>query len=202
MPEVALLKIHKARYGTRVILNGQDLGEHQPCFTPGYFDLKGHVNGNGVENELAIRVGAEPGLPSAGSAARLGFREIPVHSRSVRFGGADPDGGSVHQERAGCSRHRCRHGTGRGRARGRPAAAEAKLSALVREARRGDAAGVVARTTSSIALAAGKTGTAELLLTIPNARLWSPEDPFLYELTLTTGTDSLSVRFGMRFLPL
>ena len=65
VPEVALLKIHKARYGTRVILNGQDLGEHQPCFTPGFFDLKGHVKGDGAENELIIRVGADPDcLPS------------------------------------------------------------------------------------------------------------------------------------------
>ena len=60
VPEVALLKIHKARYGTRVILNGQDLGEHQPCFTPGFFDLKGHVKGEGAENELIIRIGANP----------------------------------------------------------------------------------------------------------------------------------------------
>ena len=47
MPEVALLKIHKACYGTRVILNGHDLGEHLPCFTPAYFDVKPFLKGDG-----------------------------------------------------------------------------------------------------------------------------------------------------------
>ncbi len=35
LPAVALLKLHKARYGTKVFLNGQPVGEHGPCFTPG-----------------------------------------------------------------------------------------------------------------------------------------------------------------------
>jgi len=34
IPEVALLKIHKAKYGTRVFLNGKLIGDHLPCFTP------------------------------------------------------------------------------------------------------------------------------------------------------------------------
>ena len=39
VPAVALLKIAKAAYGTRVVLNGKPLGDHLPSFTPGYFDL-------------------------------------------------------------------------------------------------------------------------------------------------------------------
>jgi len=41
-----------------VYLNGQLVGEHVPCFTPGYFDLRQHLQGDGQENELVIRVGA------------------------------------------------------------------------------------------------------------------------------------------------
>ena len=40
IPEIALLKVGKAMFGTRVYLNGTFIGEHLPCFTPGYFDLK------------------------------------------------------------------------------------------------------------------------------------------------------------------
>ena len=58
MPAVAILKIHKARYGTKVFLNGQLVGEHLPCFTPAYLDVKKHLKGDGQENELVIRVGA------------------------------------------------------------------------------------------------------------------------------------------------
>ena len=35
-------------------------------------------------------------------------------------------------------------------------------------------------------------------ITIPNARLWSPEDPFLYVLETRTGGDTVTTRFGMR----
>ena len=35
IPEVAILKVNKAKYGTKVFLNGNFMGEHLPCFTPG-----------------------------------------------------------------------------------------------------------------------------------------------------------------------
>jgi hypothetical protein len=189
VPEVALLKLHKACYGTRVILNGQDLGEHQPCFTPSFFDLKGHVKGEGVENELIIRVGADPDCLPPDQPRGWDFEKylfIPGLYDSVELilTGAPfiKNVQIVPEIVAGTARAVVEIEAGQ-------QAAEAKVSALVREARTGDAAAVVAQTTSAIALSVGKTATAELLLTMRNARLWSPEDPFLYELTLTTGTD-------------
>ena len=47
IPDVAILKIHKARYGTKVWLNGQLVGEHLPCFTPALLDVKRHLKGTG-----------------------------------------------------------------------------------------------------------------------------------------------------------
>ena len=35
VPAVALLKIHKAKYGSKIFLNDQEIGEHLPNFTPG-----------------------------------------------------------------------------------------------------------------------------------------------------------------------
>ena len=58
VPDVAMLKINKARYGTKVLLNGKLVGEHVGCFTPGYFDVKGQLKGDGQENELVVRLGA------------------------------------------------------------------------------------------------------------------------------------------------
>ncbi len=45
VPAVALLKLHKAAYGSRVLLNGVLLGEHLPSFTPGYFDARPALRG-------------------------------------------------------------------------------------------------------------------------------------------------------------
>ena len=54
-------------FGSRVILNGQVLGDHRPSFTPGYFNAKPALKVG--ENELLIRVGADrdavgQGIPS------------------------------------------------------------------------------------------------------------------------------------------
>lgn len=56
IPSIAVLKICKAMYGTKVILNGKELGEHLPNFTPGYFDAKNALK-TGV-NDLIVRVGS------------------------------------------------------------------------------------------------------------------------------------------------
>ncbi len=56
LPPVALLKIAKAMFGTKVFLNGIFLGEHFPCFTPGYFDA-GEALREGV-NDIAVCVGS------------------------------------------------------------------------------------------------------------------------------------------------
>jgi beta-glucuronidase len=41
-------------------------------------------------------------------------------------------------------------------------------------------------------------GVAEANLVIPSVRLWSPEDPFLYDLTVATSTDRYSLPIGIR----
>ncbi|MFC4852339.1 AbfB domain-containing protein [Actinophytocola glycyrrhizae] len=47
--------------------------------------------------------------------------------------------------------------------------------------------------------ATGTTG-GHLRVPVPNARLWSPSDPFLYDLRVTMGTDVVTGYFGMRSL--
>jgi len=196
--EVAWLKVNKARYGTRVWLNGRDVGEHLPCFTPGYFDVKPFVKTGGAENELIIRVGADresipadvpsgwdfekylyiPGIYDSveliltGTPLIRNVQVVPdVASRTVR---------AVVELDPG------------------PRAVEARLTAAVHEAGSGKAVGH--GDAASLPLSAGTTGTTEVGLSLPGARLWSPEDPFLYELSLSTGDmgDAIRVRFGLR----
>ncbi|MCP2324046.1 hypothetical protein HDA40_002553 [Hamadaea flava] len=68
----------------------------------------------------------------------------------------------------------------------------------------GTAQGVLAEVLSGGAFVGSATGSpgAHLRVTIPNARLWSPDDPFLYDLRVTlTGTgggDVVGGYFGMR----
>ncbi|MEU9558642.1 PA14 domain-containing protein [Streptomyces fumanus] len=48
-----------------------------------------------------------------------------------------------------------------------------------------------------VATATGRTGS-PLTLKIANPRLWSPDDPFLYDLRVTVGADRVGSYFGMR----
>ncbi len=49
----------------------------------------------------------------------------------------------------------------------------------------------------TVSRAEGKAGEA-IVLSVPNAKLWSPESPFLYDLDISLGDDKFSSYFGMR----
>ena len=195
VPEVALLKLHKARYGSKVILNGQVLGEHLPSFTASYFDVRAHLKGEGASNELLIRVGADReslpvGMPTgwdfekyrylAGiyDSVELILTQAPylVNIQAV----PDLVSGSVRvvaEVQAGA------------------AGGNIDLHAEVREVRSGRLRG---QRNGPIQLRGRERRSLELIIPIAKPRLWSPEDPFLYELTVSTGADAGRVRFGLR----
>ncbi len=174
IPEVALLKLHKAMFGSKVILNGKELGEHQPSFTPGYFDVKDVLRQG--ENEIVIRVGAwlSDGAKSVGwdmekrkfipgifDSVELIFTGTPHIDRVQAVPDLEKQAVTVHVWPAG------------------------PVHATVHEARSGRVVGEA-------------DGVGPLTIPIPRCRLWSPEDPFLYELTVHTAGDELTTRFGMR----
>jgi len=69
---VAILKINKSMYTTRVILNGVRLGDHLYNFTPGYFDAKPALRVG--ENEILVRLGADlDAAPKYQGGYRMGF---------------------------------------------------------------------------------------------------------------------------------
>ena len=196
IPAVALLKIHKACYGTRVYLNGQCLGDHLACFTPGYFDCAKHLKGNGQHNELIVRVGAShtavpatipwghdfekiryiPGIYDSvelilsGTPQVVRVQAVPdLPAKRVRVAAVLRNSGPV---------------------------ADAGIRCTVREARSHKPVGTALSPKGT--LSPGQETTVEVSVPIENCRPWSPEDPFLYELETTTGADTLTTRFGMR----
>jgi hypothetical protein len=196
VPAVARLKIHKARYGTKVWLNGQIVGEHVPCFTPAEFDVKSALRGDGADNELIVRVGADrsclpPGTPGGWDFEK--YRYLPGINDSVDLilSGSpfvrsvqivpDPATGTV---RAVIE------------VEGERASSPGSLRLEVREAKSGK---VVASTPEEpLPPATAHVQTVDLALAIPEARLWSPEGPFLYEALVATPGDRVATRFGMR----
>ena len=195
MPEIALVKVNKAQYGMGAWLNGHALGGHFGCFTPGFFDVTGFLRGDGAENTLVVRVGADresipagipsgwdfekyryyPGIYDSVELILTGFPFIQnvqivpdVATKTVR---------AVVEIEAGSND------------------AVATLDATVtgRDAR---PAGKPDHTMRP--LTARRVEKTEVFVSLPDAHLWTPEAPYLYEMTLSTGGDAVSVRFGMR----
>jgi hypothetical protein len=196
VPAIATLKVHKAAFGTRVFLNGQLVGDHQPCFTPGLFDVRKSLKGNGQTNELVIRVGAW--RDAVGKELPDGFdfekiRYLPgIYDTVELILSNTPDlvrVQAVPELAARCVRAvAVLHNGG--------PTADAQLTAQVREVVSNKIVG--SARSGPLHLAAGQQQTVDLRIPIEGCRLWSPEDPFLYRLELSTATDSLSARFGMR----
>lgn len=194
IPAVAILKFHKFRFGAKVWLNGELLGEHLPCFTPGEFDARALLRPG--QNELLVRLGANrellpPDQPSGQDFEKYLFLPGICDAVELILSGAPfirniqtvPDiiGGRlrvVAEIAAGAE------------------AASFQLQAAVAAVREGQAPGAAAAV--AVTLAAGQVTSVDFSVPMPDARLWSPEDPFLYELTLSTGGDTAQARFGMR----
>lgn len=195
IPPVARLKVHKALYGSTVWVNDHLVGEHTPNFTPGWYEVRRFL-GPG-ENEIVIRVGASLAqvapyrtdgwdneksryIPGIYDSVELWLSDTP-HIVNVQ---AVPDIRRrvfklvVEVANAGA------------------AAVSPRVSVTAREwqSRRG----VAAAEARGRNLPSGEVGTVELDLAIPDGRLWSPEDPFLYEIEVTTGADTHTFRAGLR----
>ena len=186
VPAVAVLKLHKAAYGSRVFLNGVLLGEHLPSFTPGYFDARPALRGNGAVNELVIRVGATrealpPTVASGWDYEKV--RYIPGLFDSVELIlSGTPNIVRVQVAPEIASQ------TIRVQAVVRNAGPKTstQLRFKVREARSGKLAGE--GDSEQITLDSQRRSRPwRCAFPIRHCRLWSPEDPFLYELEASTG---------------
>ncbi len=195
IPQVAILKIHKAKYGTKVWLNGRVVGEHLPSFTPALLDVKPHLKDSGRENELIVRVGADresrptdvpsgwdfekylyiPGIYDsvelilAGEPFIQNIQTVPdIEAKQVRV---------IAEIRSA-------------------APSLSQVICEVSEARSGRIAGKVEQ--SDVAVGGEDVTRLDMVIPLESCRLWSPDDPFLYRIKLSTGGDATETRFGMR----
>ena len=194
----AILEVGKAQFGTKVFLNGQPLGEHDSCFTAGYFDASKWIRW-GRENQLTIRIGAHPGVLPGKVFAGTDFEKnlwTPGIYDDVLLQAFDGPGITNVQvapkiESSEILVQTELHNYG-------VASETTTLQHDVTEWKLANE--VVAPAPLTLTLAPGETRLVEQSITLPHAHLWAPEDPFLYQLHSRTTGDSLSTRFGMREL--
>jgi hypothetical protein len=190
------LKINKAQFGTAVWLNGQKLGEYSGCFTASLFPLERTIRWN-AENTLIIRIGAHPAVlpdtfptgsdfekntwsPGIYDSVSLTFCDNPA-IETIQVAPRIATGEIVVQT---CVKNHS------------AAPVTTTLSHIVKTWKRNKK--VAAGEPVAVALQAGEEKVFTQTIRIPDAHLWSPEDPFLYVVESSTGGDSVTTRFGMR----
>ena len=193
---VAILKVNKAQFGIVVFLNGIRIGQHDACFTAAYFDVTRSIRWSAA-NDLVIRIGAHPGVlpqnvsqgtdfeknrwtPGIYDDVTLMVMNNPVISTLQVAPQLASSSVLVQTELRNYSDH----------------AVTSKVRQKVTEWKsRATSSGEVA---TEVEVPAGASKTITQTVPIPNTHLWSPEDPFLYQVTTKTDGDAADTRFGMR----
>ncbi|MDP6047535.1 MAG: hypothetical protein QGG25_18130 [Phycisphaerae bacterium] len=194
---VAMLKVNKACFGTQVFVNGRKVGSHQYNFTPGWFNIRPFIRTDGSTNELIIRVGASLAqvpktvcdgwdyeksryIPGIYDSVELIVSRTP-HVLNVQ---AAPD---------------LKHSSVRVAAEISNAGSGARGAIVTVTVREVESRRVVGTAISGIDRMQPRIrATCYATVQIQEPHWWTPEDPFLYELTVDTGADTYKTRFAMR----
>ena len=192
--EKVVLKINKAQFGTSVWINGENVGDHYGCFTAGIFDITGFVHQSG-DNEIVIRIGAHPkALPEwVPYGTDLEKRKwtpgiyddvsiISCNNPYIETLQVAPDINNlqvkVQTKITGIERY-----------------ASISINYKIKEWKTGVE---VASLTKNYPSGNNDFFIITDSLLIPDSHLWSPDDPFLYKIEVSTKGDHISERFGMR----
>ncbi len=187
---VARLRFAKAQFGLRVWLNGHDLGEHLSCFSSATFLATAALRPG--ENELLVRVGAHPGmLPPevcTGSDHEKYFWTAGLYDDVALL----LSGPAVIESSQVAPRwsEGCFDATWTAHNAGSAPVTCAPFATV--GARRVDL--------PPRQLAPGERATFTARLVPEEPRAWSPDDPHLHPVTLSTGPegDELALRVGLR----
>lgn len=192
---VARLRFAKAQFGIRVWLNGQLVGDHDACFSSVMFDATPYLVAG--ENELVVRVGAHPlmvaaGVPTGSDHEKYLWTAGLYDNVELLLSGSP----TIEEIQVAPDIHKgvvTVAWTVRNRLL-QPVQCTPKLAVSVRVGQQT----VAEESSPRVLLAAGEEKRLSSVLPIREAQLWSPDSPFLYEITATTGGDSRTVMFGMR----
>ena len=198
---VALIKVNKAQFGTVVYLNGVRIGEHDPCFTAAWFDVTRAIHWN-APNELIIRIGAHPGVLPANVSQGTDFEKnrwtpgiyddvtlTVMNNPVIATVQVAPQIASASNPVSSITVQAKLHNYS-------DHAVTAKVAQQVFEWKSRDRASE--KVEAQVEVPAGGEKTVTQNIPVPKAHLWSPEDPFLYQLATSTAGDDETTRFGMR----
>lgn len=197
IPEVAMLKVKRAMYGSAIWINGQKVGGNGRNYTQGIYDIRELLKGNGVENEIIIRVATS--IPYDQMKNNYG----DVLEKQKHIPGIFDDvelslSGAMQIEKVQVVPNiKEQSATVIAWLKNKGAeTSTSDFSFFIKKYK--DSTTVSGVKTPEINLKAGETKIIEVTIPIDNPQLWSPENPNLYTLISSSKNDVLNTRFGMR----
>ncbi|MFC2124265.1 glycoside hydrolase family 2 TIM barrel-domain containing protein [Bacteroidota bacterium] len=194
-PEIVRLKLYKAKYGARIWINGSEAGIHMPSFTPYEPDIEKLLNPPGESNNLLIRLGAHKDVLPDTVADGFDFEKVKyipgiyddveiimANSPLIESVQVNPDINNSLIEIQSLIINR-------------ENLDDINVEYIIREWKSKEE---VKRMKFNITSSGTDSETMFQQIQIENPTLWTPENPFLYELEVVTEGDREKVRFGMR----
>ena len=196
VPETALLKINKAAYGKKIWVNGQYVGEHQPNYTAGYFDIAPYLKGKGAVNTIVIRIGKRGTQPEGINAGedieRRSYYPGIFDDVSLILTGSEYI--SYLKHAADIDNHTITVGVGLKNYT--QAEIDSTVSLRVYDELTGQEIG--AGNISASDLPVGEERYVTTTFDIRDYELWTVDSPKLYRLEATSGNDCFRTRIGIR----
>ena len=198
--KLVTLRIGGAHRETTLFVNGQRIGEHQGFSAPFTFDVTDAVRPGG-ENVIALRIANPGAVPLEGPREQKPVRPTGMLNYIGNWGGIYGNVELSAAERTSIDRVYVRPDVERRSATFVVAVQNRDAREYAGEVRVTVAPGVEGR--APLTVSAGGRADVEVMVAIPDARLWSPEQPHLYTaaITLRQGgreRDRVDERFGMR----
>jgi len=193
--DIVILKINKAQFGTTVWVNGKNAGSHNGCFTSGKFNITSFLNKNG-KNTLIVRIGAHPGalpnwMPSGSDYEKPKwtpgiYDEVSIIATGYPYIDNVQVAPDIYNGKI----------TVQVRVINNTEKRETSLKYSISDTKNGG--NQLKKESHSWIMERHDTTVITETMVIPDARLWSPEDPNLYYVNIGTGGDDCKTRFGMR----
>ena len=193
--EYADLHVLKARFTSKVWLNGQVVGENINSFIEASYDVSDVIRW-GEENEIVIRIGAHPGVSPEGNLDMEDcehekwypgiWDDVELHCyngvkiAAVQFATKINPKQIVIETELENKKDQAVNVT------------------LKQEVKTPDMNSSIGICQESYEVAAGETKIVQCTIALPDAKLWTPDTPNLYILETTTDGDSELNRFGVR----
>lgn len=191
----ARLRVNKAQFGSEVRVNGVTVGSNESGFTSATYDISDSVRWS-EENEVLIRIGANPNALPPGNTAIYDFEKTHwtpgiYDTVSVYF----YDGVSIVSTQV-APKLDPRQITVQTVLRN--TSSDSVAFTLTQDVRAWESTEVFAQATQDVELGPGEERTVTEEIPLADAKLWTPESPNLYQVTTATDGDTVTTRFGMR----